>query len=798
MAQFNFFLNRQGPRGVQGIQGETGFSPTIEPSDDNDGLTTYKLVITNENNTFETDNLMGTLNIVNNGGTYLRYNQETGQISADIADAATTSTSGTVKLASTLDFSSLSNTAAITPASLADNVTELFQSSDNSIEITQDATTSKINLKGTPNLSNYMPLTGITYVHGIKYFDYLVGTQLWQIVNGSQRRVATRFIGVNGIIASQNTETGDVTIDGSGISGGSSYTAGDGINITNDEISLNIDSNSILSINSSGQLTANTSNFVDLSTPQTISARKTFNSLAINAGGSTGNQLVIRDVDGAGTKIVANNSAATYEIRSNNLILDGRDQWGGYAQGDTITVNYANILLTGTNLKFNNETVLTPSTLDIEDFIAAGSNVSFTTDAQGRVVINSTGGGGGGGSYIAGDGISISGSTISVAPATASTIGGVIPDGTTITIDVNGVISAVGGASGNYIENLATGTDALTILGLTNATDYSTNIGSNSRSRSNYATALGYSANALGDSATAIGSSSATNAARATSIGADAQANSIRSVAIGSNAIVDSTASNAIQIGRGTNATANSLSVGFSGDNWLLLDGTTGLIPDTRISSNIARASNIPVINSAAITTALGYTPVNPANLGTMATERASDYLTVTNAASTYQTKDNYIVNNSPSNNSIAIGNSASAAVSNGIAIGYSAACADDDTLAIGELCGATGAGSIAIGYHAISTSSNSIQLGAGTNMAANTFAVGSYMLLNTSTGKIPSARLDTDIARTASTADNTLSNVSSINSNSAVQTALDDKVNSADVWYDSTTSTLYIGVARQ
>ena len=47
------------------------------------------------------------------------------------------------------------------------------------------------------------------------------------------------------------------------------------------------------------------------------------------------------------------------------------------------------------------------------------------------------------------------------------------------------------------------------------------------------------------------------------------------------------------------------------------------------------------------------------------------------------------------------------------------------------------------------------------------------------------------------SKADVTLSNVSSIDNNSAVKTALDTKVNSADIWYDSTTSTLYIGVAQ-
>ena len=786
MADFNFFLNRQGPRGVQGIQGETGFSPTIEPSEDNDGLTTYKLVITNENNTFETDNLMGTLNIINNGGTYLRYNQETGQVSADIADAATTSSNGTVKLANTLDFSSLSNTAAITPASLADNVTELFQSSDNSIEITQDATTSKINLRGTPDLSNYMPLTGYTYISGQKDFNYLIGRRLYQWVNGAQRRVATSFIGLNGINISQDIESGEVYIDGSG-AGGGSYQAGGGVTISNDVISLDVNATSILSIDSNGQLTANTSNFVSLNTPQTISARKTFSNgidatyvngqyfnvdsiLTIKAGGNAGTQLVIRDVDGAGAKIVANNSTGIYEMRSNNLVLNGRDQYGLGTTGNRVDIDYANIMLTGTNFNFNNSPVLTASTLDITDFIAAGSNVSFTTDAQGRVVINSTGGGGGGGSYTAGDGISISGSTISVAPATASTIGGVIPDGTSITINANGVISATGGGSNNYVENLATGTNALTVLGTATTASSAINIGYSSGCNSASGISIGNGA--------AIGSSSQ------------------QGIAIGYNAQIGNSTNNSIQLGYGTCSVSNYFAIGFNGTEYLVLNGTTGFIEDDRLSTNIARTSDIPVINSTAITNALGYTPVNPSSLGTMATESASDYLTVTSAASTYQTKGNYVVNNSPSNNSIAIGSNAGAMVNDGIAIGTSAALADDNSVAIGHSAAVAGASGIAIGYNAISAASNAIQLGAGTNLTQNSLQVGSYMLLNS--GIIPDARLSQNIARTATTADTTLSNVSSIDSSSAVKTALDTKVNTADVWYDSTTSTLYIGVAQQ
>lgn len=46
-----------------------------------------------------------------------------------------------------------------------------------------------------------------------------------------------------------------------------------------------------------------------------------------------------------------------------------------------------------------------------------------------------------------------------------------------------------------------------------------------------------------------------------------------------------------IQIGPGSSFTTNEFNVGFSSNNYTLLDGSTGLIPDERISSNIARTS---------------------------------------------------------------------------------------------------------------------------------------------------------------------------------------------------------------
>lgn len=140
----------------------------------------------------------------------------------------------------------------------------------------------------------------------------------------------------------------------------------------------------------------------------------------------------------------------------------------------------------------------------------------------------------------------------------------------------------------DFLQNIATGTGALNIIGTTTG-------GSGS-----YSVSMGY----------------------------DAKSTSSSGIAIGYGAV--SANSHAIQIGGGTNHTKTSLYVGFGSQigNYQLLDGTTGLIPDARISSNIARTSAIPInisaltndsgyitgITSSDVTTALGYTPYSNSN----------------------------------------------------------------------------------------------------------------------------------------------------------------------------------------
>ena len=80
-----------------------------------------------------------------------------------------------------------------------------------------------------------------------------------------------------------------------------------------------------------------------------------------------------------------------------------------------------------------------------------------------------------------------------------------------------------------------------------------------------------------------------TAASNATNIGPDTTATGSNAIALGKGAHANH--NNSIQIGPGTSFTTDELNVGFGNENYTLLDGNTGLIPDDRISTNIARAS---------------------------------------------------------------------------------------------------------------------------------------------------------------------------------------------------------------
>ena len=225
----------------------------------------------------------------------------------------------------------------------------------------------------------------------------------------------------------------------------------------------------------------------------------------------------------------------------------------------------------------------------------------------------------------------------------------ILGNGTSLTIDSNGASfsNLLGSFKINNMDiltNEATATNSLGIGYTTVNSSYidSINIGNSAQVTATNCLAIGNYASAEQVGAIAIYSSdNSAHRARANgyssiAIGENALAiNANYTIAIGKMAIAQNT--NAIQLGTGNNASSNTFQVG----SYRLLDTSTGLIPDARLSSNIARITDIPTITvdqvydatssnaqsgvaidgagfltgitSTDVTNALGYTPVNKA-----------------------------------------------------------------------------------------------------------------------------------------------------------------------------------------
>lgn len=147
MADFKWYLNRQGIQGRKGDKGEQGFSPII--SEGINDADEYTLLVTNENNTFETPNLRGNF-VINDDGvnSTVLYDRESNQLRTGEPVQATTEQLGAMVVASPEDFETINgNGKAVTVDNLVDNFTKIVGSSDGTVIITQDAETSKIDLK---------------------------------------------------------------------------------------------------------------------------------------------------------------------------------------------------------------------------------------------------------------------------------------------------------------------------------------------------------------------------------------------------------------------------------------------------------------------------------------------------------------------------------------------------------------------------------------------------------------------------------------------------------------------------
>lgn len=251
---------------------------------------------------------------------------------------------------------------------------------------------------------------------------------------------------------------------------------------------------------------------------------------------------------------------------------------------------------------------------------------------------------------------------------------------------------------------------------------------------------------------------------------------------------------NGVRLWQGVTSTSNvqtriqlrhDTAANWTSANPVLLEGEVGLELDTlkqKVGDGSTAWNSLPYdtgstalqsITSSDITTALGYTPYNSTNPDGYITSIPSDYLQNLSSRSDALTIDGTATS---SIGAINIGNGSSASGTGAISLGSNSS--------------ATGSYSTALGRYSEASGQSSIQIGYGTNSTASSLSIGfqnsnnpvNYTLLDGTTGLIPDARLSSSIARTSqipdvsNLANNTLSNVSSIDSGSAVQTALNGK----------------------
>lgn len=335
MSDFNFYLNRVGVRGPKGEQGEQGFSPIITVATNT--LSEYILQIQTQNNTFLTANLREHKDDL--GGTYIRYDRETGVMYAGEADTATTQNLGEVRFATATELERNDGSTVVTPADVntlinAKGYDAAIEAVDNKADANADniaTNTGNISiLQGQMSgvLGNYVTTNTSQTISGMKTFSNGLrcltlrdtsGTPYISFNPSAQNRYLlisdntnfeqdvrvvgnlttfrdneshividsgniSDYIGNGTITFTQGGVTkGTITTNQSGdttialdAGGGSSYTAGNGIDITNDEIS--IDTNVVATKSDIPDV----SNMVTTDTAQTITGRKTFDSIIAN------------------------------------------------------------------------------------------------------------------------------------------------------------------------------------------------------------------------------------------------------------------------------------------------------------------------------------------------------------------------------------------------------------------------------------------------------------------------------------------------------------------------------------
>ena len=170
MVDFRYYLNRQGPRGQQGVKGEQGYSPQIIVGKNTASEFTLKVI--NEDGSFETENLKATAE--DRGGTYIRYDRDTYQEYIGDPDFASTEKYGVVRLATKEDLGTQEESRAVTSALLDTYLQENYLN-----KVHGDVVTGDVSFRGRTGFTGNNTFDGVSTFNGDTWVDSLkVGTSL--------------------------------------------------------------------------------------------------------------------------------------------------------------------------------------------------------------------------------------------------------------------------------------------------------------------------------------------------------------------------------------------------------------------------------------------------------------------------------------------------------------------------------------------------------------------------------------------------------------------------------------------
>lgn len=141
MADFQFYLNRQGVRGAKGVKGDKGDSPIVSVNKHTDNE--YVLQIDNPDGTqIITPNLVGQQIVVNTAGDYVKYDRVSNQFVTVELPSATGEEEGLIRLATDADYTERDEFSAVTPYGLVQHLPSLITTSvDNLIRVFYDEPT---------------------------------------------------------------------------------------------------------------------------------------------------------------------------------------------------------------------------------------------------------------------------------------------------------------------------------------------------------------------------------------------------------------------------------------------------------------------------------------------------------------------------------------------------------------------------------------------------------------------------------------------------------------------------------